>query len=298
MRFFVLGLTLMTSFFLVPVQAERSQTTALALVPFEVESQEKAPETLGPLGSFDNPYQLLQLIREPKYIKPGSHVLIPMPSGEELMLLPTSDGITEYSPKSKWNYTKDLLKLAEWELPTKLPSRNKNINSIKVTGVASTYGRNDGFAGQLTSSGNIVDTSTAALQMDLAHVLSDLGVVPFSMRGVKATLTMPGGRQVTKNLEDKGGLVNYLGESYWREAVRTMAIDEHGVGTLAPLPGSRYRVVDIFTQSRSTLIPNVTVEIHLKCPLVRKVDLTPSERQAWLQTHFVAPESPEQSPSE
>ena len=197
--------------------------------------------------------------------------------------------LDEYSDDKKWDYTKDLLLMAKWDIPTELQTRDIEVKSIKVVGVASTYGRNDGFAGQLTSSGKLVNSNTAALQMDLAHVLSDFGAVPFSMRGVKATLTMPDCRQITKNLEDKGGLVNYLGESYWRGALKNMKVDKNGVGVLAPLPASHYRVVDIFTQSQSTLIPNVAVEIHLKKPLLRKVDLTSKQRQAWMRSNFQEP---------
>ena len=88
--------------------------------------------------------------------------------------------------------------------------------------------------------------------------------------------------------------MNYLGEGYWRKAIETMSIDQNGVGTLAPLPASHYRVVDIFTQRRSTLIPNVTVEIHLKKPLVRKAALSPSQCQTWTQENFEdpSPQSP------
>ena len=288
-RLFVIGLAMMASFVLDPAPAEPVPTEVVSLVPFDLDSKEKVVENLGPPGSLDNPHRLIQLIREPKFIKPGTHVSVPLASGDEVMLLPLNDGETEYSDDKKWDYTKDLLLMAKWDIPTELQTRDIEVKSIKVVGVASTYGRNDGFAGQLTSSGKLVNSNTAALQMDLAHVLSDFGAVPFSMRGVKATLTMPDGRQITKNLEDKGGLVNYLGESYWRGALKNMKVDKNGVGVLAPLPASHYRVVDIFTQSQSTLIPNVAVEIHLKKPLLRKVDLTSKQRQAWMRSNFQEP---------
>ena len=232
----------------------------------------------------------MDLIRKPELIKPGIFVANPKSEDEDVMILPSKEQ-GEFSASDKWKHTKSMMSLADWKIPAALHEQSKaiNVNSIRVTGVASTYGRNDGFAGQLTSAGTIVNTSTAALQMDLAHVLSDMGVVPFSMRGVKATLTMPNGSRVNKFLEDKGGLVNYLGEGYWRQAISNMKVDENGVGTLAPLPASHYRVVDIFTQARSTLIPNVTVEIHLKRPIVRRTEFSPGQRQAWMQKNFEEP---------
>ena len=271
---------------LIPAQADPVQDPLLALVPLDLELESDESQ---PLGSERNPCQLIELIRDPKLIKPGVHVALSKPSGKELVVLPSSEK-SQFSQADKWRFTKDLINSAGWKLPAKLNTKQVKVKSIRVTGMASTYGRGDGFAGQRTSSGAYVSASTAALQMDLAHVLADLGVVPFSMRGVKATLTMPNGRQVAKRLEDKGGLVNFLGEGYWRNAIKNMSVDENGVGTLAPLPASHYRVVDIFTQRRSTLIPRVTVEIHLKKPLIRKAKLSPSQCQNWMQTNFEDPE--------
>jgi hypothetical protein len=241
------------------------------------------------LGGPENPYRLIELIRNPAQIRPAIHVAIGNPAGDGKLVVLPSGKKKEFSSTERWKHTQTLMQAAGWEVPAELQARDVRVKSIKVTGTASTYGRNDGFAGQRTSSGRVVTPSTAALQMDLAHVLSDLGLVPFSMRDVKATLTMPDGRKVAKRLEDKGGLVNYLGEAYWRKAIKTMRVDQNGVGTLAPLPASTYRVVDIFTQRRSTLIPQVTVEIHLKKPLVRKAALTPSQCQAWMQKNFEDP---------
>ena len=275
-------------FALSPSLAEPTPERLLSLVPLELESDRKVPT--GPLGSEHNPFKLIDLIRKPEMIKPGVFVANPKSEDEDIMILPSKEN-GKFSAADKWKHTKSMLSLAGWKIPSKLHEQSKaiNVNSIRVTGVASTYGRNDGFAGQLTSAGTIVDTSTAALQMDLAHVLSDMGAVPFSMRGVKAVLTMPNGTRVNKYLEDKGGLVNYLGEGYWRQAISTMKVDGNGVGTLAPLPASHYRVVDIFTQARSTLIPNVTVEIFLKRPIVRRTEFSPSQRQAWMQKNFEEP---------
>lgn len=270
---------------LIPASANPGHGSLIALVPLDL-----GPDKTAPLGSPANPCPLIELIRNPDLITPGLNVSLPKPSGQDLMVLPTAEK-NQFSGADKWKYTKDLMNLAGWKLPTEIQAQKVKVKSIKVTGTASTYGRNDGFAGQRTSSGRVVTSSTAALQMDLAHVLSDLGAVPFSMRDVKATLTMPDGRQVPKRLEDKGGLVNYLGEGYWRKAIESMSVDADGVGTLAPLPASHYRVVDIFTQSRSTLIPQVTVEIHLKKPLVRKAKMSPSQCQKWMQSHFEAPQT-------
>lgn len=281
-RFFLLSLLVLSGLSLAPLQAQELSPRTVALVPYEW-----TPTRSGPLGSAGNPHLLLDLIREPELILPGHHVAIPRASGEEVMLLPGEQ--EQFSAAAKWAHTKALLGKAGWPLPAALQKQSVSVRSIRVRGTASTYGRNDGFAGQLTSSGKVVNASTAALQMDLAHVLADLKVVPFSMRGVKATLTMPSGKKVAKNLEDKGGLVNYLGEAYWRRAIKTMTVDANGVGTLAPLPASHYRVVDIFTQRRSTLIPNVTVEIHLKTPLVRKLNQTPEQCQSWLRDNFQPP---------
>lgn len=282
-RLFTLMVLVLSALSLAPVHAQELSPRAVALVPFEW-----TPVRSGPLGSAGNPHLLADLIRSPELIQPGRHVAIPKAWGEEVVLLPGRQ--KSFSPADKWSHTKSLLSTAGWALPAQLQKQNVTVKSIKVTGTASTYGRNDGFAGQLTSSGKVVNASTAALQMDLAHVLADLKVVPFSMRGVKATLTMPNGKKVAKNLEDKGGLVNYLGEAYWRRALKTMSVDANGVGTLAPLPASHYRVVDIFTQRRSTLIPNVTVEIHLKKPLVRKLNLTPEQCQNWMRENFHPPQ--------
>lgn len=265
-----------------PLLAGYPDSQEVAIVPLDLGSGRG-------LGSPEKPYRIMELIRNPKLIEPGVYVETDGSDGSrEVHVLPSAKK-KKFTSSEKWKQTKFLMKAAGWELPLEVRAQDVKVKSIRLTGTASTYGRNDGFAGGRTSSGRTVTSKTVALQMDLAHVLSDLGLVPFSMRDVKATLIMPDGRKLSKNLEDKGGLVNYLGESYWRKAIKTMSVDQNGVGTLAPLPASHYRIVDIFTQRRSTLIPGVTVEIHLKKPLVRKASLSATQCQAWMQKYYKDP---------
>ena len=93
-------------FTLRPATAERFPAQEVAIVPLDFDSDRQ-------LGTSENPYRLIELIRNPEQIKPGVHVAT---TSDELRVLPAGKK-SEFSVSEKWKHTKALMKAAGWALP-------------------------------------------------------------------------------------------------------------------------------------------------------------------------------------
>ncbi len=214
-------------------------------------------------------HDVLDLLAHPQCIAPGVAYKVPGQSG--IFTIPAgSNGA--FDAAHQWRTSLELARRAQIEVPPQVQRKDWTINSIRVTGEASTYGYGDGLYGKRTSSGKKAVKGVAALEIDLAHELSDRGAVPFSMAGVQAVVEFPGGKKVTKQLVDKGGLYNPLRQADWRARIEQAPVDQSGVADLGTVP---YRIIDLVAPMNH--YPRVTVTVTLQQPLSLSSELPPGE---------------------
>ncbi|MCE7873882.1 hypothetical protein DYH09_26405 [bacterium CPR1] len=215
------------------------------------------------------PHDVLDLLAHPQCIAPGVAYQIPGQSGT-FTIKDSSNGPLDAA--HQWRTSLELAKRAQIEIPPQVQRKEWTINSIRVTGQASTYGYGDGLYGKRTSSGKKAVKGVAALEIDLAHELSDRGAVPFSMAGMKAVVEFPGGQKVTKQLVDKGGLYNPLDQADWGARIEQAPVNESGVADLGTVA---YRIIDLVAPMNH--YPKVTVTVTLQQPLSLSSELPPAE---------------------
>lgn len=214
-------------------------------------------------------HDVLDLLAHPQCIAPGVAYKVPGQSG--VLTIPAgSNGA--FDAAHQWRTSLELARRAQIEVPPQVQRQDWTVNSIRVTGEASTYGYGDGLYGKRTSSGKKAVKGVAALEIDLAHELSDRGAVPFSMAGVKAVVEFPGGKKVPKQLVDKGGLYNPLRQADWRARIEQAPVDQSGVADLGTVP---YRIIDLVAPMNH--YPRVTVTVTLQQPLSLSAELPPGE---------------------
>jgi hypothetical protein len=213
-------------------------------------------------------HDVLDLLAHPLCIAPGVSYQLPGEGGA--FTIPGSP-TGPFDAAHQWRTSLELARRAQIEVPPQVQQEQRTIRSIKVSGQASTYGYGDGLYGRRTSSGKKAVRGVAALEIDLAHELSDRGAIPFSMAGVKAQVEFPGGRTVSKQLVDKGGLYNPLTQSDWKARIESSPV----YGSTLDLGTVPYRVIDLVAPMNH--YPRVTVTVTLQKPLTLSTELPPAE---------------------
>lgn len=215
------------------------------------------------------PQEVVDLLAQPDRIAPG--IQFRLPNRPEVFTIQGSQK-GDFDQAQRLRTSLEMARKANLSVPSQVYRQERSMRAVQLTGEASTYGYGDGLYGQLTSSGKRAVDGVAALEMDLAHALSAQGAIPYSMSGVKAVVEFPGGRKVTKNLADKGGLYNPISESGWRAKLMNAPVNEAGVADLGSVP---YRIIDIVAPLNK--YPRVTITVPLHRPIKVNSELPPAQ---------------------